>query len=526
MVMKIRELNSEDIKLFADLMPEEAYKHIYTDRKGKLIIKGFREGKVPVNTYKKRFPNDIKTNRMISENTQYFFEASVQKDVSNKKQELIDKGIAEENALILAIYITITPVFRSLYLKLSDYDEDTISNYLKKMDEYDAISEIIDVRTKRAANEKENKPKSINKEKDNKTDSLEKDIKEIKKALKNIPEIDTGNFVTVKDKDEADLRFISLEESIKTIDSKVTGDKRYKELSAKFNQLKSEKDTLQKTTAAEIKTLKEEIDILKKQLQDSFAPKDDKGFEVEDIIEKEYAVESTGNIDDWIFDVAVEMFSQKAYETFANYIKEVLFSKKPVLANRKNAEMITKIIADIIAGGNYSIVTINEDYKEPELIKMLNEKESSGKNQVILIRNLVNCNEFDRVIHTIRSLSNNVKVVMDVRYDVEIRFLNPELINDIIFFSGKYEDVEPEYKYYLEISERMSVSNGKFKETVNKINDNVKDYALTNVNYEGILAYSVIPFTAISNGDDVEDLINRIDDENIRTKCRNVLREE
>ena len=106
-----------------------------------------------------------------------------------------------------------------------------------------------------------------------------------------------------------------------------------------------------------------------------------------------------------------------------------------------------------------------------------------------------------------------------------MQFLAPEVLDDFNFFIGKFKSSKISYKYAysFENEKRQAIKNGEFEKILDALDIKLDNKKIMNLKYYGLLSYSLIPFKSIHDSLDTEELVNRIMNQSIRSKCEVII---
>ena len=213
------------------------------------------------------------------------------------------------------------------------------------------------------------------------------------------------------------------------------------------------------------------------------------------------------------------------FDVLREYLIEVIFSTKPIIVSDKNSELLANIISSAITGGNYFEILAKDNCNLEQLITEINGLKCISNNKVILLKNIINVQNYQCLLDYIKTRPYNEKFIFVVSYDREIQFLAPEVLDFFNFFVGKFKSTKISYKYAysFEKEKRQAITNGEFERILNTLGINLDNKEIMNVKYYGILSYSLIPFKSIHDAIDTKELVDSIMNQSIRSKCEAVI---
>lgn len=433
-------------------------------------------------------------------------------DVESLKQEKIPSNLA----LALTIKKKVKPSCRDLFYKLQGYNDETkkeVDSFIKAIE----VSTYLDEELKR---EYEKEIKELNNsdnalaEKlgvvDDRISGLDKKIEGIKTEMDSLKQInyDEGNKSLMS---HIDLKVAKAQENI------------LNKVSTKLDGLSSTED---------IAKLKKEVNSLKEKLTSKSFHNDRFSVFHSSVSNYNYDKytydESEPNyLDEYIGDAISNQIEDKQFIPFREYLKEIIFSKKPLIVPSRCSSEFAYLLASCMTGGNYETFSLESNYDEEELFNLIEQAPNFSGNKVILIKNKINVSDYRNLLNFIKERPFTEKYIFEIGYDKEVMFMPPEVIDEFNFFFGKLKNQYIEYKFsYDYVNEkRKPLTNGTFTHYIKAIGSQISDFNLMNVKYGGLLAYSIIPFISLHDDVETEELINKILDDKIRKECEAVLDE-
>lgn len=517
--MNLLELNDDELRSFLeDGIPLNLLRDIYVNTpKLAQKLKGFRPNKadkqVLVNTSYSliKLQKDVKLIRIL---TKYYNDYNLSiKDIQKKYEE---QGYSESIAMAMSIEETTNDVFRPIYFKLEHFDETvqkTINENINMLNLIKTISSDTTKDSLKKALDKLNKSiesqlKSVN---DN-VEKLKKQIFECKAAnesLKNYLKETKGNIGNINNED---LRY-SIEEINKKFDVAI----------------KKERESIEKNIESLIQNdvivkLQKQIDFLKQNLERISSSISTNTFSISSIENQEYE-EFDEYLSENIGDIIENIAKNNEFNALREYLVEIIYSKKPIIVSDKNHKLLANIISSTITGGNYYEVIVEDNCDFGQLISEIDKLKCTSNNKVIVLKNIINVQNFQKILDYIKTRPYNEKFLFVISYDREIQFLLPEILDYFNFFIGKFNSTKISYKYAYSFKNdnRQAIKNKEFEKILNSLDISLENKEIMNIEYYGLLSYSIIPFKSIHDSIDVEDLINKIMNQNIRLKCEAIL---
>lgn len=500
--MDILKLSDNELKQFINDFPDESIKTIY--RKNPLLameIKGFRiqsmdHERLVNETYRiiKR-----KKNATLIKGLQVLFNKYLQL-IKKTEDEFIDKGYPCSIAHSLSIKKHFRDDYLPIYFKLAEVDEIQQNKIQDDIQLVKIIQEI----SKKQINEISTLEKK----------DFETQIKEVNKLLKtqNLEITDKLDFMENKFQEMLDGSL----KSINIINGTITKleDKQI-DCQTKLNSLNENQSILE--LQSQIKELTSEISALKEHKMETTIKLE--------VIENGVFEQVDNYLLDFIGDVIEKITTRETFDVFREYLNEVILSKKPLICAEKNTKKIAEVISSVLTGGNYFILELESHTSDSELISKLEDIDCIGGNKVIVIKNKINVSDYYTILKYIRSRPLGEKYIFEIIYEKEIQFMPKEILRDFLFFMGDLEKGEIEYRYSYALGDEKHVNkeNTDFLKMLEELELKDINVDIVNDKYYGMLSYSLIPFLSINNDVDINSLINKILDCEIRKKCEDVL---
>lgn len=514
--MNLLELNDNELKLFLEYgIPLNFLRYIYANTPKKL--NGFRPNKASQQILVNVSYNLIKNKKdvdLIGILTKYYNDNNSKIKEVQKKYET--QGYSESIAMAMSIEESTKEIFRPIYFKLEHFDEDM----QKKINENINMLTLIKTISSDIARN------SLKKELDNLNKTFESQLKlindNVEKLKKQISEYKVSN-----DKLKDDLK-----ETKKTISNINNEDLRYsiEKVNEKYDvAIKKEKESIEKKIEHlfendVVTRLQDQIDFLKQYIEKSNHQNSQKTFSINIFRNQEYE-EFDEYLPENIGDIIENITKNSEFDALREYLVEIIYSKKPIIVSEKNYKLLSNIISSTITGGNYYEIVVEDNCDFGQLVSEVDDLKSTSNNKVVVFKNIINFQNYQRLLDYIKTRPFNEKFLFVIYYDKEIKFLAPEILDDFNFFIGNFNSTKILYKYAysFENDNRQAITNGEFDNTLNSLELSLGNNEIMNVNYYGLLIYSIIPFKSIHDSIDIEDLINKIMNQTIRSKCEAIL---
>ena len=514
--MNIQDLTDAELKLLLKIgIPIDIHRKIYTNKNLSKKIRGFRLNNIPlnalVNTSFSLIRNE-KDSRFINSITDILDD--YKEYIKKIEQNYIDNGYPTDFAHSIAIAKGYEKEFLPILFKLEDINEEQQKKIKDDEYIYDLTNALIDNKANDLFKDRIeclNKIIENNKKEANiKNEKLSKQIDELKAGFNNVS-LKTDEF-------KADLKIIN--------DKYVEKD----ELNLKLTDIeKASENEINKLANEIVKNdlivaLEERINGLEKEIKENVK---NTNFFVENIKNDNYEIMEY-NIDNLYYDIGTiisNSISGKAYELFKDFLLEIICSKNPVICSKNNSIKLIEILSSILTGGNYYTITLTNACTDNELIKELDSIPSVNNNKIVLIKNKVNVTDNELLLEYIKKSPINEKYVFEINYEKEILFMPIEDLNNYIFFLGKLKQpiINDKYSYSLTNECVKNCYCKEYEKILKNMGVELNNYILSNNKYQGVLAFSIIPFLAIHDNLENEELINKLVNETDKLSCKAVL---
>ncbi|HMM00022.1 MAG TPA: hypothetical protein PKC96_01605 [Bacilli bacterium] len=513
MKTSLLDLTEEELKTFLTYgIPKNFLRSLYV-KISKLAekLKGFRSQKAPhemlVNTSCHLIKRD-KDAILLKELARFY--DNYLANMNLKKQSLIEDGYSESMASSIVVNESLNEDFRPLFYRLENIDEKAQKEISENINLLSLIKK-----------ENTNNSKEITEYIDKKNEKINDDMQAINRRLGEISE----KLAEIKGQVNKNLEWQDKNAKLiqanadNLVDKEYVDSKIYEQKKCLKKEIEMKLENVDKPQS--ISELKDKILRLESQMNLSKTARSKDGFKISKVTHDDYDVmDDDEYIDEDIGDVIEKIATGDKLNIFREYLKEAIYSNKPVLVASKNSDSIASVISSIVSGGNYCAVTAGEYCDIDVLIAKINTIKVSGITPVFLIKNVIGVvDSYHSWLTSIRTEEPDCKFIFEIEYENELKFLPEETIDDFIFYSGKMNSSYIEYRYVHPIKERQRINNNEFANNLELLEINIEDKTLANVKFYGLLAYSLIPFKAIHDGISKEDLVNKIIDPKLRSAC-------
>ena len=515
--MDLLELNDDELKVFLnDGIPFDFLRSLYA-KNNKLAqkLKGFRPNKAPkqviVNTSYSLI-HIQKDRTFIGLLTKFYDDYN--NDIIANKNKMIENGCSDSIAYAIAINEGINEKFMPIYFKLEHITESEQIEIKNNI----GIIKMIEICS---PNVTKGFIKEIKESADTELNMLkhenEKNINELKRNINNLQEqIESKENEIINLKTKLD-NFEKRNTNENIIDDKIN-----KMAQDIIKDIDVRISTFDKNDV--IKAMQSEIDILNKKLNNKQDSNLNKGFTISKVENDDFEV-FDDYLEDCIGDIIENITDGNKFDALKEYLIEVIFSNKPIIVSENNTQLLASILSSILTGGNYYNINLNDKYDEISLFEELEKCEFVNENKVFIIRNKINISDHRSILNFIKNKPYNEKYIFEISYDKEVQFMPPETLEEFNLFIGKFNNRTIDYKYIysFENENRKAVVDDEFEKIISALDINLNNKKIINSKFYGLLSYSHIPFKSIHDDIDIEELLNKIMKQSIRSKCEDVL---
>ncbi len=511
--MNLGNLTDEELRTFLEGQPIDELRSVFINvdsvRKN---LKGFRPNTAPSQVLINTSFNIVRKEKNGTLATILFKKyKDYVSDIYDGAKTLEEDGYPHYGALAVIIGNGFNSQFRKIFYKLEEYSDDQI----QKIDESISLLSLIDAESKRIVS-KETQKVDFSK----KIEKISTDVKKISDGIDDaIESIDDHE----KELKSLGLKIDALKKELTSISSKKTDNQEIEnKINEEMSKIKKELKTLANNET--IALLKKEIDELKKAIKNIPQIKKNDFYECEIVKATDFSeMEDCEYLGDDIVDVIEKVVDDKKYDTFKEFLIETIYGNKPIITANKNVNLVAEIYASIMAGGEYYSVDVNENYSFSKLTATIENVSTEKENLVFVVKGLINSYDHRSIVAYLTKQPFTHKFIFDIQYEAEARFMPPEILNAFYCLFGDFKDAPIEYRYIHKFEERMPLTNNVFDKTLSQLDVSMDDKKLFNVKHYGLLAYSIIPFTALNRGLDKNELISLILDADTRKRCEAIL---
>lgn len=545
--MDVLELNDEDFMIFVESLPEDLKREFFKSYSSiQKKIKGFsRPQYCPINKIEKAIFDCVRkehVNAIINSVRGFYtsFKNNLYGDVEKHKKQ----GYSERESKAIIIDEGISDTFKPVFYKLEEFDEEFIDYIKTSAKEREELDNKINVRIEQRIEPLLSKIESLEKENIvlQKQMSDKSDEKEIRTQIESIKQMT----------EKIACDFSRLAQSVKVLDENVKGMGENVRKLEKNNSSNSEMAQINEEIiriSIEIETIKDSV----KELGESYSSQEmlEKIKETENLIlsnkqridllndkdestdfsltineNQEYdEMDDLYNLKDDIGDSIESFVNKNSFNAFREFIVETLYNSKPIIAIKENAIKLTRILSSILTGGNYYFIEIlNNNLDVNKLVNKVNDIINQNDNLVIYISGFINHFSSDFFMNHV-NLTYKTKIIFDINYLKEFRFIPEEAISQFIFFNYNLLDGNIEYYYKYNLAKKASQREYKLETTMTELGFENIGLEIFNKKYEGLVCFSLLPFIVIHNKLDVAEALNAISDEDLRKICEDSLNE-
>ncbi len=511
--MDLLTLTDNELKIFLEEgLPLEAHRKIYINSpKLSQKIKGFRPNTIPLQKLVQTSMSLIKkekNNILINVLTDYY--NNYKELVKSSEDKMMSDGYPGKIAYSLAILKGYNKKFLPIFFKLEGIGEDEQKQIFENSKMVTLIENISAKKTEKILKDNSN---DIEKNVIKSIEPLNKEIKLLKDEAKLI---DSDITLIKANNSETKHRIENIEKNY------ISKDVLDSSLSVVANKNKNEvKDIISKVANSDsIIELQNEIQELKKTIKELKENLNTKNIIITNIQNKNY-----DEVDDYLYDnigdVIENFVSGEVFDVFREYLVEIIYSNKPIICSSKNAGILANIVSSILTGGNYYTISVSNNTDDVELVKKIEQIPSLNGNKVIIIKNKIGVSDYGYLLDYIGSRPSTEKFIFEIGFAKELIFMAPDSLDKFHFFIYDLKDAKINYKYSYDFSneKRKALTNSDYTKSLEAIGASLSNTEIMNVKFYGILAFSIIPFTAINLNIEPSELVNKLLDSSIRKKC-------
>ena len=525
----IKRLAKDELNVFIRAIPRKYYKSLGPKE---VLPKGFNNiENVPdtlfFNNVKKLLDSDrafvAELNKVLDKHFQL---------IQKKTKEFEDRGYDHVSAYAKVIYEEFDEQYRALFLKVFGESEEDIKAILQAAEENGALEAKI-----KAILE------TLLPETDDKDDELAKDIKLINdeiaklgKAQKEAKEERKALRVELKEEFETEISerisaieqeltelSLSLKKAVADIEKKVSGQEKLL-LAAPTKEIK--------TAKAQLLELAKRVDVLEETfIEMSMGPKTPvrpktSSFEVLTVQGSEDPSPCDEEVlEDNIFDVAELRIPRKAANLYRSAMLEFIYGEKPIVSAGKTAIHLAEVLSGVLTGGTYHIIKLIEhNFDFGDLLETIGRICSQTDVAVFLVEGVLGKGDLNPLMKRIGDAVPNARIIFSLPEKRFVQFLDPSLFEHCLYFGGEFAEAELQWFYVTKIVPKGLKPNKEYldiKESLG-LGPTFSPY-LAETDYSGLVAYCLIPYLIDHEQMALPDILARIDDEDLRRKCKEAL---
>lgn len=526
----IKRLTKDELNVFIHGIPKKAYK-LFGPKK--VLPKGFGNiEKVPDSMLFNNIKRLLGSDRTFVMNFNKFLDGQLEL-TQKKTKKLEDQGYDHISAYAKVIEQDFNEEYRSLFLKVFGESEEVIKAILRSIEESGALEAKIRVTVK-----------SMLPGPDARVDALAKEIKRLDEEMAKLTKAQKDAINERKSikaelekqfQEEISKRISAMEQELTSLSSSLK--KTISDLEKKVASQGKQQPT---TPAKDIKEIKDQLETLTNQLkafEEAFAELPSRTvttseqpkvstFDVTiipgptdfDLSDEEY-------LGDNIIDVAMERIRQEAADVYRQALLEYIYQAKPIIAAGKAAIHIVEEISGVLTGGTYHKVKLNErSFDFGDLLDVLGRISPKTEPFVVLIEGILGKGDLNPLIRRMRDVVPNARIVLSLPETRFVKFLDPSLFEQCLYFGGKFIEAESSYLYATTITPKGLKPNEKYlavKETLGL--GSTFSSSMVGTDCSGLAAYCLIPYLIDHEQMILHDVLARINDDNLRKKCKEAL---
>ncbi len=514
--MNLSLLTDEELKIFLEKgIPSNVYRDIYKyNSKLAPKLKGFRPNTADKSIFVQTSMSLIKKEKnmtLIGILSKYY--DNRKKLIKDNEIKLIKDGYPEYIAYSLSIVRGYDQTFLPIFFKLEGINEVQQKQIIDNEKNVTLIEEVCSMKVEKQLKERFD---LLEKKIVQNNDDLNKTLESIKKEIQRINDIDEIDKSSIK---SLNNKIFNLENNIVL---KTSFDAIIKQISKEtIQQIDNSFNKL--ADAESIINLQQQICELKKEIENYSLLNKDMDIIVDSFTNEEYKT-IDDNIDYFIGDVIENIVSGNAFNTLKEYLIEIIYSNKPIVCSEKNAKILSEILSSIITGGNYYIVSVSNNCSDSKLMQKIDKIPNICGNKVIIIKNVLEVRNHQFILDYIKSRPSTEKYIFEISFDKEAYFMPIEYLEEFNFFFGNIKgEINYKYSYNFLNTNRKYITNIKYNKFLEAIGVKLLDKRIMNDKFYGILAYSIIPFVAINKEVETTELIEKLLDDDLYSKCEAVI---
>ena len=526
----IKRLTKDELNVFIHGIPRKAYK-LFGPKE--VLLKGFSNiEKVPDSMFFNNVKRLLGSDRTFVMNFNKFLDGQWEL-IQKKTKKLEDEGYDHISAYAKTVEQDFSEQYRSLFLKVFGESEEDIKAILRSIEESGALEAKIratvetmlpgpDARIEELMKE----IKRLNEE-IAKLTKAQKEAKEERKTIKAELEKqfqeEISKRVSAIEQELTSLS-LSLKKTISDLEKKMSAQGRQQPM-ASAKDIKAINDQLE-ALANQLKALEEAFAELPSSTPSITEQPKASAFDVItvpgptdiDLSDEEY-------LGDNIIDVAMERIRQEAAEVYRQALLEYIYQAKPIIAAGKAAVHLVEEISGVLTGRTYHRVRLIErGFDFGDLLGVLGRICSKKEPSVVLIEGVLGKGDLNPLIRRMKDVVPNARIVLSLPETRFVKFLDPSIFEQCLYFGGEFIEAESSYLYSTTITPKDLKPSDKYLRIKESLGlGSIFSSSLAGTDCSGLAAYCLIPYLIDHEQIDLHDILARINDDDLRKKCKEAL---
>ena len=526
----IKRLTKDELNVFIHGIPRKAYK-LFGPKE--VLPKGFSNiEKVPDSMFFNNVKRLLDSDRTFVMNFNKFLDNQLEL-TQEKTKKFEDEGYDHVSAYAKIVEQDFSEQYRALFLKVFGESEEDIKAILRSIKESSALEAKIRASVETMLSGPDARIEELMKdvkrlnEENAKLTKAQKEAKEEGKAIRSELE--------KQFQEEISKRVSAIEQELANLLSPLK-----KSISGLEKKMSVQGKQQPGTSAEDIKAINDQLEALTNQLkalEEAFSelppstpsateqPKAS-AFDVItvpgpadiDLSDEEY-------LGDNIIDVAMERIRRDATDVYRQAMLEYIYQAKPIIAAGKAAVHIVEEISGVLTGRTYHRVRLIErSFDFGDLLGVLGRICSKTEPSVVLIEGILGKGDLNPLITRMRDVVPNARIVLSLPETRFVKFLDPSLFEQCLYFGGEFIEAESSYLYSTTITQKDLKLSDKYLGTKESLGlGSIFSSSLVGTDCSGLVAYCLIPYLIDHDQMVLHDVLARINDDDLRKKCKEAL---
>ncbi|MBO6285023.1 MAG: hypothetical protein J6O18_01745, partial [Bacilli bacterium] len=492
----IKVLSKAELDLLLESVPRKAYLSFCKPKQ--VIVDGFRDiNKIPEKMFFANLRKLIEKDQLFVANFNKFL--TEQRDNYFKRVEKYENedGFDHISAYSKVIQESISEKYRPLFLKVFGEDENDAKAILRTIES----EKVLECKIKSIVT-------PLIPEPDKRTDSLSEEITQIKAELSKI----------AKQQKEAKEASLALHDQLraelleKTKDYITKTESSIASLRNTISKIEKKAETKTKTQPVlptkEIEAIMDSLESLSKRIGDLeqtlvASPAEPIGlgqpsgdavnpFEIISVPEVlDIDVSDEDYIGDNILDVAKDRIPHGAADLYREAVLEYIYSDRPIVAAGASAKHLVEEISGVLTGQMYSrIKLVEHNFTYADLMSAVKTTCATNEISVVLVEGVLGKGDLSTLFRRLKGVAPKAKFVFALPETRFVKFLDPSVFEECLYFGGKFEDTPAAYAYQTSISEHFEVDIPECDAIRDSLGiRNAFSYKLHQNEWRGLVAY-------------------------------------